>query len=70
LNYKTISKIAQRFNIDKIFTTQTNYSTGSYGVRVVVYDFNGDNRKDIVVISRYDKTINLFVGFGNGSFTS
>ena len=43
---------------------------GSFPQSFVITDFNNDNHSDIVVANSGTKTIGVFLGFGNGSFTS
>jgi hypothetical protein len=54
------------------FTSQTTYSTGSgsYPRGIAVADFNKDSHLDIVVITFTDSNIGIFLGFGNGTFSS
>ncbi|CAF0805435.1 unnamed protein product [Adineta steineri] len=40
----------------------------SYPVKLVVADFNCDNRQDIAVVSQVAKTIDVFIGRGDGRF--
>jgi hypothetical protein len=54
------------------FSSQTTYSTGSrsYPWCTAVADFNKDSRLDIVVGNQWGSTIGIFLGFGNGTFSS
>jgi hypothetical protein len=57
---------------DGTFSNQTTYST-DYDSRpssVAVGDFNNDNRSDIIVANYWTGTISLFLGYGNGAFSS
>jgi hypothetical protein len=54
------------------FSSQTTYSTGSgsYPFCTAVADFNKDSHLDIVVCNYWGSTIGIFLGFGNGTFSS
>jgi hypothetical protein len=54
------------------FSSQTNYSTsnGSYPCSVGVGDFNNDNRLDIAVANSGTGNVGVFLGYGNGTFSS
>jgi hypothetical protein len=54
------------------FTNQTTFSTGfdSDPYSVAVDDFNGDTISDIVVTNHATNTLGVFLGYGNGTFTS
>ncbi len=54
------------------FSSQTTYLTGSgsYPFCTAVADFNNDSRLDIVVCNYWGSTIDIFLGFGNGTFSS
>jgi hypothetical protein len=54
------------------FSSQTTYSTGSgsYPWDIAVADFNKDSHLDIVVCNHWGSTIGIFLGFGNGTFSS
>jgi hypothetical protein len=57
---------------DGTFSNQTTYST-DYDSRpssIAVGDFNNDNRSDIIVTNSGTGTISLFLGYGNGAFSS
>jgi hypothetical protein len=54
------------------FSSQTTYSTGIYsGPQAIdVGDFNNDRQLDIVVGNSYDQNIGIFLGYGDGTFSS
>ncbi|CAF5195510.1 unnamed protein product, partial [Rotaria magnacalcarata] len=54
------------------FTNQSIYSTGpdSSPYFVAVGDFNNDTAIDIVVITRGTNNLGIFLGYGNGTFSS
>jgi predicted Zn-dependent protease with MMP-like domain/predicted nucleotidyltransferase len=54
------------------FSSQTPYSTGSgsYPFCTAVADFNKDSHLDIVVCNYWGSTIGIFLGFGNGTFST
>jgi hypothetical protein len=54
------------------FSSQTKYLTGSgsYPWCTAVADFNKDSHLDIVVCNYWGSTIGIFLGFGNGTFSS
>jgi hypothetical protein len=57
---------------DGTFSNQTTYST-DYDSRpssVDVGDFNNDSRLDIIVANYWAGTVSLFLGYGNGAFSS
>jgi hypothetical protein len=57
---------------DGNFSNQTTYSTDddSRPSSVAVGDFNNDNQSDIIVANYWTGTISLFLGYGNGAFSS
>ena len=54
------------------FSSQTTYSTGydSQPYAVAVGDFNNDNRLDIAVANYGTNNVGIFLGYGNGTFSS
>ncbi|CAF0890611.1 unnamed protein product [Adineta steineri] len=54
------------------FLSQNTYSTGiqSYPYSVAVADFNNDKQLDIVVANYGTNNIGIFLGYGNGTFSS
>ncbi|CAF4123640.1 unnamed protein product [Rotaria sp. Silwood2] len=54
------------------FTNQTMYETGaaSRPYSLAVGDFNNDTQMDIVVANYGSNTVGIFLGYGNGSFSS
>ena len=54
------------------FSNQTTYSTGSGSgpCGVTVSDLNNDHRLDIVVAICYSYAIGIFLGYGNGNFST
>ncbi|CAF4017853.1 unnamed protein product, partial [Adineta steineri] len=54
------------------FSTQASYSTRTgLGLNsVATGDFNNDNQLDMVVSNMLDNNIGIFLGYGNGSFSS
>ncbi|CAF0834378.1 unnamed protein product [Rotaria sp. Silwood1] len=54
------------------FVNQINFSTGngSNPIYVTVGDFNNDNQLDIVVINNANGIVGIYLGNGNGAFTS
>ena len=54
------------------FSSQTTYSTGSGSnpYSVTVGDLNNDGRPDIAVANYGTSNVGVFIGYGNGSFTS
>jgi hypothetical protein len=52
------------------FMSRTIFSTGrgSHPQCVIIADFNKDHLLDIAVVNSWDNNINVFLGFGNGSF--
>ncbi|CAF3221632.1 unnamed protein product [Rotaria sp. Silwood2] len=54
------------------FTNQTTYSSGSNSdpYSVAVDDFNNDTIPDIVVANHGTNNLGVFLGYGNGTFTS
>ncbi|CAF1361048.1 unnamed protein product [Adineta steineri] len=54
------------------FSSQTNYSTGngSMPYDVAAGDFNNDEQLDIAVVNYYGCNIGIFLGYGNGTFSS
>lgn len=59
-------------NGDGTFSDQMTFSTGYYALTqsVAVGDFNNDNRLDVVVANPWNNNIGIFLGLGNGSFSS
>ncbi|CAF0742600.1 unnamed protein product [Adineta steineri] len=57
---------------DGTFSTQTTYSTGNYSdlYSVVIGDINNDKQQDIVVTTRKTSSIAVFLGYGDGKFSS
>jgi hypothetical protein len=54
------------------FTNEITYSTGlkSSPYSIAVGDFNNDSRLDIVVANYGSNSVDIFLGYGNGSFTN
>jgi hypothetical protein len=54
------------------FADQTTFSTGTGSVpySVALGDFNNDNRMDIAVANYGTGNVGIFLGYGNGTFTS
>ncbi|CAF0779959.1 unnamed protein product [Adineta steineri] len=54
------------------FSSQTTYSTGDGSIPydVTAGDFNNDGQLDIVVANYWDNNIGIFLGYGNGTFSS
>jgi hypothetical protein len=54
------------------FATQITYSTGydSLPMSLVVNDFNNDNQFDIAVTNYGTNNVGIFLGYGNGTFTT
>ncbi|CAF1458587.1 unnamed protein product, partial [Rotaria sp. Silwood1] len=68
-----VNKIAVYLgNGDGTFKNPTMYSTGSYSspYMVTVADLNNDNRLDLAVANFGTNNVQIFHGFGNGSFAS
>ncbi|CAF1562361.1 unnamed protein product [Rotaria sp. Silwood1] len=57
---------------DGSFQNQVTYSTGyqSFPASVVIGDFNQDNQSDIGVANFNANNVGIFLGYGNGSFSS
>jgi predicted nucleotidyltransferase len=57
---------------DGTFSNVTTYSTGnnSSPCSMAIGDINKDKWMDIVVANRYAKTVGIFFGYGNGTFSS
>jgi len=55
-------------NFTDIITYSTGDSSGPWGI--AAGDFNNDNQPDIVVTNSVTNTIGVFLGYGNGSFTT
>lgn len=57
---------------NETFTNLITYSTGAYSnpVSIIVVDFNYDNLWDIAVINSDTNIIDIFIGYGNGSFAN
>lgn len=57
---------------DRDFSEEMTYSTGSGSgpSSVIVEDFNNDNQPDIAVTNLWTNNIGIFLGYGNGSFSS
>ena len=53
------------FAIEAIYSTQT----GSSPLSIAVGDFNNDSRLDIAVANSGSHSIDVFYGYGNGTFT-
>ncbi|CAF4840218.1 unnamed protein product, partial [Rotaria sp. Silwood1] len=54
------------------FTHATVFSTGNSSgpCSIAIGDFNKDNRMDIVVANRNTQNVGVFLGYGNGTFSS
>ncbi|CAF0913691.1 unnamed protein product [Adineta steineri] len=54
------------------FTNQTTFDTGYHSgpIAVVVADFNNDSRLDIAVALQFSGGMGVFLGHGNGTFSS
>ncbi|CAF4756532.1 unnamed protein product [Rotaria sp. Silwood1] len=54
------------------FTHVTVFSTGNSSgpCSIAIGDFNKDNRMDIVVANRNARNVGVFLGYGNGTFSS
>jgi hypothetical protein len=54
------------------FLSQTTYTTNidSYPESVVIADLNNDNQLDIIVANYWYNNIEIFFGYGNGTFSS
>ena len=50
------------------FAPPVIYPTGNGTNALVLGDFNGDNKTDAVVTNRFDKTISILLGNGDGTF--
>ncbi len=55
-----------------IFSNQTTHSTGngSYPTDIIVVYLNKDSYLDIIVCNKLSNNIGIFLGFGNGTFSS
>jgi hypothetical protein len=56
---------------NRTFSDQTIYSTGlgSLPRSLAVVDFDNDNHRDIVIANSNADNIDVFLGYGNGSFS-
>ena len=55
------------------FSSQTTYTTtglDSEPESIVIADFNNDSRLDIVVANYWTNNIGIFIGYGNGTFST
>src|SRR5207302_1029086 len=57
-------------NGDGTFQAAVNYSTATNPVSVVVGDFNGDSKPDLVVVSLGSTNVAVLLGNGDGTFQS
>ena len=57
---------------DGTFSNENNYTTGdgSKPISIAVGDFNNDNRSDIAVANKLGKTLGVFLGNGDGTFSN
>ena len=55
---------------NRTFTSWTILNVGRSLYSVAVADFNNDNNLDIIVTNPLDHNVGVFLGYGNGTFTS
>ncbi|CAF4886753.1 unnamed protein product [Rotaria sp. Silwood1] len=59
-------------SFNSTFSDQVQYSTGDYSQpsSVVIDDFNNDDKLDIAVANRNSSNLGIFLGYGDGSFST